>query len=75
MPLDFLVHPREQIHVWAWKDDPLEEKWKGPYQVLLAMSTAVKLGGPEPWIPCQRVKTPTGLWTPKGMWKLPLKRN
>ena len=38
LPLDKPVHefhPGDEVYLCTWKDEPLKEKWKGPYLFLL----------------------------------------
>ncbi|KAK4828286.1 hypothetical protein QYF61_024952 [Mycteria americana] len=45
--LDHPIHPfspGDWVYVKNFSGDPLEEKWNGPYQVLLTSFTAIKIG-------------------------------
>ncbi|CAM4595231.1 unnamed protein product [Lepidochelys kempii] len=58
-PLDSPVHslqPSDSVLVRTWKDEPLQEKWKGPYTVLLTSHTAAKIEGHKNWIHHSRLK-------------------
>ncbi|XP_050824224.1 uncharacterized protein LOC127058349 [Gopherus flavomarginatus] len=57
--LDAPVHslqPGDFVLVRTWKDKPLQEKWKGPYLVLLVSHTAAKVEGHKSWIHYSRLK-------------------
>ncbi|KAK4810527.1 hypothetical protein QYF61_004490 [Mycteria americana] len=80
--LDTLVHPfqpGDTVYVRTWKDEPLKEKWKGPYTVLLKTYTVVKVNGIDSWIHYTRVKKAPDQdkWTsmPTGELKLQLTRD
>ncbi|TRZ06749.1 hypothetical protein HGM15179_020355 [Zosterops borbonicus] len=50
------IEPGDEVYIRAWKEEPLEERWTGPHQVLITTFTAVKVAGVEPWIHYTRVK-------------------
>ncbi|CAM5134059.1 unnamed protein product [Natator depressus] len=59
LPLDTPVHslqPGDSVLVRTWKDEPLQEKWKGPYTILLISHTAAKIEGHKNWIHHSRLK-------------------
>ncbi|GAB0210140.1 hypothetical protein GRJ2_003479800 [Grus japonensis] len=80
LALDTPVHqyqPGDFVYIRTWNSEPLQEKWKGPFQVLLTTYTAIKVEGVEPWIHYTRVKkAPSDQWTSKqeGPLKLKLSR-
>ncbi|XP_069716937.1 uncharacterized protein [Phaenicophaeus curvirostris] len=56
--------PGDYIYVKNFSGHPLEEKWKGPYQVLLTTFTAVKIKEQPAWIHYSKIKkAPTKPWT------------
>lgn len=60
--LDALVHPFQPgdvVYVKTWNPEPLKEKWKGPFQVLLVTNTALKVEGTELWVHHMQVKPAT----------------
>ncbi|XP_072737834.1 uncharacterized protein [Ciconia boyciana] len=59
IPLDTPVHPfqpGDTVYVRTGKDEPLKEKQKEPYTVLLKTYTALKVNGIDSWIRYTRVK-------------------
>ncbi|CAM4655866.1 unnamed protein product, partial [Caretta caretta] len=59
LPLDSPIHflqPGDSVLVRTWKDEPLQEKWKGPYTVLLVSHTEAKIEGHKNWIHHSRLK-------------------
>uniref|UniRef100_A0A663FJA9 Murine leukemia virus integrase C-terminal domain-containing protein n=1 Tax=Aquila chrysaetos chrysaetos TaxID=223781 RepID=A0A663FJA9_AQUCH len=77
LELDTAVHPFQPgdwVYVKSWTAEPLAEKWKGPYQVILTTYTAAKVWGKGPWLHYSRVKkAPTGNWKSKETGPLKLK--
>ena len=65
--LDSPVHsfkPGDWVYGKTISGHPLEEKWNGPFQILLTTFTAVKIGEQPDWIHCSRVKkAPEQQWT------------
>uniref|UniRef100_A0A8C0BN86 Murine leukemia virus integrase C-terminal domain-containing protein n=1 Tax=Buteo japonicus TaxID=224669 RepID=A0A8C0BN86_9AVES len=58
--------PGDWVYVNPWTSEPLAEKWKGPYQVILTTYTAVKVWGKGRWLHCSGIKqAPTGNWKSK----------
>ncbi|XP_027593940.2 uncharacterized protein LOC113996813 [Pipra filicauda] len=58
------ISPGEWVYVKTFSGQPLEEKWKGPYQVLLTTYTAIKIKEQPTWIHYSRVKkAPRETWT------------
>lgn len=67
---DTPVHPfqpGDTVYTWTWKDEPLKERWTGPYTVLLKTYTGVKVNRIHSWIHYTRVKVvlepDQGKWT------------
>lgn len=50
------ILPGDEVYLKTWNEEPLKERWSGPYQVLLTTFTAVKVAGVDPWIHYTRVK-------------------
>lgn len=50
--LDITAHtyqPGDSLKTWT--EEPLQEKWKGPYQVLLTINAGVKMQKVDSWFP------------------------
>lgn len=67
-PLEFLVH-KIQIGDWVlircWKEEKLQPKWEGPFQMLLTSETAVRTKE-KGWTHYTRIKGP--VTEPKDQW-------
>ena len=56
------IQPGDQVYVRNWHEEPLKERWDGPYQVLLTTFTAVKVEEVDSWIHYTRVKRVPRIW-------------
>jgi len=59
LALDTPVHqyqPGDFMYINTWNSEPLQEKWKGPCQVLFTTYAAIKVEGVELWIHYIRMK-------------------
>ena len=80
LTLDTPVHPYQpgdHDYIKTWNSEPLKEKWKGPFQILLTTYTAIKVEGIETRIHSTRVKkAPLDQWqvTTEGPLKIKLNR-
>lgn len=70
------IQPGDQVYIKNWNEEPLRERWAGPYQVLLTTFTAVKVEGVDAWIHYTRVKKVPEFWSVRaiGDTKLQMKR-
>uniref|UniRef100_A0A8V5GRT1 Murine leukemia virus integrase C-terminal domain-containing protein n=1 Tax=Melopsittacus undulatus TaxID=13146 RepID=A0A8V5GRT1_MELUD len=56
-PGDYVyVKSGDWVYVKNFPGDPLQEKWSGPYQILLTTFTAVKIKEQPAWIHYSRIK-------------------
>ncbi|NXW52150.1 POL3 protein, partial [Nyctiprogne leucopyga] len=63
--LDQPIHsfiPGDHVYIKNFSGQPLEEKWNGPYQVILTTHTAVKVKEQPAWIHYSRIKKAPGQW-------------
>lgn len=70
------IHPGDDVYIKTWNEEPLKDRWNGPYQVLLTTFTAVKVAGVDSWIQHTRVKKVCpGNWTAQavGLTKLKIR--
>jgi len=54
--------PGDWMYAKSWTSKPLQEKWKGPFQVLLTTYTSVKLEGKEAWIHYSQITKAPSMW-------------
>ena len=72
--LGITLHPHkpgDQVWIKDSEKKPLKPVWKGPYTVIFATPTALKVTGIDAWIHHSRVK-PAGLTDISGEWKAAL---
>ncbi|XP_010576473.1 PREDICTED: uncharacterized protein LOC104838433 [Haliaeetus leucocephalus] len=65
LSLEAPVHdfqPGDYVYVKTWASEPLQERWKGPFQVLLTTFTAIKIAESDAWIHYTRVKKAPSPW-------------
>lgn len=69
------IQPGDEVYIKNWNEEPLKERWAGPYQVLLTTFTAIKVEGVDTWIHYTQVKRVPKLWEaqPIGPTKLKLR--
>lgn len=52
MTPDISAYPYQPgYYLGSWTEAPLQEKWKGPYQVLLTINTCVNVQEVDLWLP------------------------
>uniref|UniRef100_A0A8U8BYW7 Murine leukemia virus integrase C-terminal domain-containing protein n=1 Tax=Geospiza parvula TaxID=87175 RepID=A0A8U8BYW7_GEOPR len=57
------IRPGDYVYVKCLKEKTLEPQWEGPFQVLLATFTAIKIQERNAWIHHSRVKeSPEAPW-------------
>ena len=65
LPLENSVHdfqPGDYVYVKTWASEPLQERWRGPFQILLTTFTAIKIAESDAWIHYTRVKKAPTPW-------------
>ena len=65
LPPENSVHdfqPGDYVYVKTWTSEPLQERWRGPFQILLTTFTAIKIAESDAWIHYTRVKKAPTPW-------------
>ena len=65
LSLENLVHdfqPGDYVYVKTWTSVPLQEHWRGPFQILLTTFTAIKIAESDAWIHYTQMKKAPTPW-------------
>ena len=54
--------PGDYVYTKTWTSESLQDRWKGPFQILLTTFTAIKIAESDAWIHYTRVKKASPSW-------------